>query len=88
MQYRNVELTDTSAPTDCLKIVKAGGDLNELAFYGFAAEQAAAHPLDIDQNGSINIFDLAQLKYQLHNTDTAKLSDAVKLARYLVGIEE
>ncbi|MBQ8515788.1 MAG: hypothetical protein IJ496_10365 [Ruminococcus sp.] len=86
--YRNVELTDTSVPTDCLKIVKAGGDLNELAFYGFAAEQAAAHPLDTDQNGSINIFDLARLKYDLLNTDTARLSDAVKLVRYLVGLPE
>ena len=86
--YRNMELVDPSAPTDCLKIVKAGGDLNELAFYGFAAAQAARHPLDIDQNGRINIFDLCAIRYELLYSDTATLSDAVKLARYLVGISE
>lgn len=87
--YRNVELTKTSVPTDFIKIVKAGGDLNELAFYGYATsvpQTPETDPLDIDENGTINIFDLAIARGQFLSGADIKLADIVHLARYLVGI--
>ncbi len=70
---RSMSLQDDSAPTDRLKIVKGDGALNELALYGYPAEQTAdAGSLlgDVDLSGDVNV------------------ADAVKLARYLAEDKE
>ncbi len=86
--YRNIELTDTSAPTDFIKIVKAGGELNELALYGFAADIPDEDPMDVNSDGRINIFDLMLLKAKRFDSEDVKVTDIVALAKYLVNITE
>lgn len=50
---RSISILQDSAPTDLLKIVKGGGELNELALYGYPADSAA-----MDINGD-RVFDSA-----------------------------
>lgn len=86
--YRNIQLIDTSAPTDFVKIVKAGGDLNELAFYGFAADMPEENTMDVNSDGFINIFDLVILKSKFLASEDVMLADIVALAKYLLNITE
>ncbi len=85
--YRAMHLTADSEPTDCLKIVKSVGDLNELAFYGYAApEEMPAFDLDVDDDGEIDAFDLCLAKKQFRNgTFIGTVADIVRLQRYLLG---
>ncbi len=86
--YRAISLTADSAPTDCLKIVKNGGDLNELAFYGYAApEEPAEFALDVNGDGVIDIFDLGTAKMQVaQNTFAGSAADIIRLQKYLLCI--
>ena len=56
---RNTVMTDDSAPTDLLKIVKNGGDLNEFAVYGYAAPQSCE--MDVTGDGRFDIADAVAL---------------------------
>ena len=60
---RSISLIDDSVPTDCLKIVKGGGELNELAIYGYAAPEQT--PMDITGDGQFNIADAVALQQWL-----------------------
>ncbi len=61
--YRDITLIPDSAPTDRVKIVKKGGDLNELAFYGYAsAAEGSETDYDIDKSGFINSLDLVLMR--------------------------
>ncbi len=82
--YRAMSLTEDSAPTDMLKIVKAGGDLNELAFYGYAAEKT--FQMDVNGDGIVNGFDLAIAKRKLGRGELhGTVADLVRLQRFLLG---
>ena len=75
---RDISLTDDSAPTDLLKIIKGGGDCNELALYGYPAAKTV--PMDVNADGQFSIADaVALVKYLLAETQTlpdAKAADA------------
>lgn len=86
--YRNIELIEASKPTDFVKIVKKGGDLNELAFYGFASQLVQSYPLDADGSGSINIFDLIYMKENRFADGAYTLSDMTALVKYLLCIKD
>ncbi len=85
--YRAITLTDDSAPTDRLKIVKGGGDLNELAFYGYVVPEApAVFDLDVDGDGHVDGFDLGLAKKQFRaGTFIGTTADLVRLHRFLLG---
>ncbi len=84
--YRNIALTADSAPTDRLKIVKGGGDLNELALYGYAAPETAPAPdYDFTGDGRIDIFDLGCAKTAFsHGEAVCTVEELVRLQRYLL----
>lgn len=63
--YRNISLTEESQPTDKLKIVKGGGDLNELAIYGYAAPKQSEVAADVNQDGIFSIADVVLLQQWL-----------------------
>lgn len=82
--YRAMTLTEDSAPTDLLKIVKNGGDLNELAFYGYAAPQA--FDPDVNGDGHVDGFDLAEAKMRFHRgVFSGTVADIVRIQRFLLG---
>lgn len=85
--YRAMTMTEASAPTDRVKIVKGGGDLNELAFYGYAVpETPAAFDLDVDGDGHVDGFDLGLAKKQFRaGVFTGTTADLVRLHRFLLG---
>lgn len=58
---RNIDMIAESAPTDRLKIVKGGGDLNEFAVYGYAVsdEEIAG---DVNADGKFNVSDIVMLQ--------------------------
>ncbi|MCI7804445.1 MAG: dockerin type I domain-containing protein, partial [Oscillospiraceae bacterium] len=58
---RNIDMIAESAPTDRLKIVKGGGDLNEFAVYGYAVydEEIAG---DVNNDGILNVSDIVMLQ--------------------------
>lgn len=58
---RNIDMISESAPTDRLKIVKGGGDLNEFAVYGYAVpdEEIAG---DVNNDGIFNSYDIVMLQ--------------------------
>ena len=63
---RNIDLIAQSAPTDRLKIVKGGGDLNEFAVYGYAAPGGRITG-DVNADGVFNVADMVMLqKWLLH----------------------
>ena len=81
---RSVTLTEDSAPTNCLKIVKDGGDLNELAFYGYAAP---ANSWDADSDGRVDVFDQVLIRRSLVDNDGRySISDLVGITRFLLGM--
>ena len=80
---RSVTLTADSAPTDCLKIVKEGGDLNELAFYGYAAP---ALSWDADSDGRVDFFDQILIRKSLVSDDGRySIADLVGITKFLLG---
>ncbi|MBR4201608.1 MAG: dockerin type I repeat-containing protein, partial [Oscillospiraceae bacterium] len=56
---RSLELRVDSAPTDYLKIVKGGGEMNELALYGYPAPDTLRG--DVNADGVFDSRDLAAL---------------------------
>ena len=82
--YRAMTLTAESAPTDCLKIVKAGGEMNELALYGYAAP--AAFEMDVNGDGRVDAFDLTPAKKQSAKAEfSGKVTDIIRIQRFLLG---
>ena len=78
---RSVTLTEDSAPTDCLKIVREGGDMNELAFYGYVSPY-----LDWDANsdGKINVFDQILIRRSIVSGEGYSVADLVGITRFLL----
>ncbi|MBQ8927912.1 MAG: dockerin type I repeat-containing protein [Oscillospiraceae bacterium] len=65
---RSMTLTADSLPTDRLKIVKGGGDLNELALYGYPLPECA---FDVTLDGSFTLLDVIALQRYLVRERTA-----------------
>ncbi|MBR0485010.1 MAG: hypothetical protein IJJ69_09570, partial [Oscillospiraceae bacterium] len=59
---RNIELTADSIPVDTLRIVKGGGDFNELAFYGYPAPETSAIEMDVTNDRNFNLLDVIALQ--------------------------
>lgn len=59
--YLNMNMIAESAPTNKLKIVKGGGDLNELGIYGYAVsdEEIAG---DVNADGKFDIADIVMMQ--------------------------
>ena len=67
---RSITMTDDSAPTDFLKIVKGGGEMNELALFGYEAPVSAVKPGDLNQDGVVDKKDVVCLtEWLLTKTD-------------------
>ncbi len=81
---RSVSMTADSAPTDCLKIVKNGGDLNELAFYGYYAEEEKS--LDVNGDGFVDSFDASLLRNILTSSSDSgyTVADLVSLCKFIL----
>ena len=77
---RSVTLTADSAPTDCLKIVKEGGDMNELTFYGYEAPSVKSW--DVDKDGDITILDATAIQRHLADLPT----EARNIGKYIGGV--
>ena len=73
--YRNISLIEESQPTDKLKIVKGGGDLNELAIYGYPAPEEKIVPGDVNADGEFNISDIVMMQNWLIAAPDVKLAD-------------
>ena len=74
---RSISLTDDSAPTDRLKIVKGGGDLNEFALYGYPSpvqKPTGALRGDIDMSGTVDIADAILLAQYCAEKATVPIS--------------
>ena len=84
--YRAVTLTEDSAPTDCLKIVKKDGAMNELVFYGYAAP--SKRDWDITKDGIWDVFDLIMMKQAVIRNEGYSVSDLVGLSRFIHGIDK
>ncbi len=68
---RSISLTEESAPTDLLKIVKGGGAMNELALYGYPSPAWKLH--DVNGDGAENLADAVALqRYLLCETAVLK----------------
>lgn len=81
---RSVTLAEDSAPTNCLKIVKGDGALNELAFYGYAAP---AYSWDADSDGRVDMFDQVIIRKSLADNDGRYcIADLVGVTRFLLGM--
>ncbi len=82
--YRAVKLTEDSAPTDCLRIERKGGDMNELALYGYEAPQRP--DWDVDKNGVWNTFDLILMRQEVaDDTGNYTAADLIGLGDHLLG---
>ncbi len=75
--YRAVSLTADNPPTDCLKIVKEGGDMNELSFYGY--ESSSEKDWDINKDGAVDVFDMILMRQNLekYSNDISALNDFI-----------
>lgn len=63
---KTIEPITETIPTDCIKIVKSNGDINELSLYGYAVEkQSQDLSLDYNKDDSINYLDLLYLKKEI-----------------------
>ena len=58
---RNIDMISESSPTDRLKIVKGGGDLNEFAIYGYAVPDEAIVG-DVNADGMFDISDVVMMQ--------------------------
>ena len=69
---RSIDFTGDSAPTDQLRIVKAGGACNELALYGYAAPALSDVRFDVNNDTCFDVLDiLAMQKYILYGVPLA-----------------
>ncbi len=59
---RSISLTADSIPTDTLKIVKGGGDFNELAFFGYPAPETSTVAMDVTNDRKFNTADVIALQ--------------------------
>lgn len=74
----NFEPMLPSAATDRLRIVKGGGDMNELALFGYAVPELSAVPYDVNNDGVFDMLDLIAMQRYL-------LCDGVVLANPAAG---
>ncbi len=82
--YRAVTLTPDSAPTDCLKIVKKDGAMNELTFYGYRAG-VSGKSWDINHDGYVDSFDVVLMRRDIVSGDTVySVSDLVGISDYIL----
>ena len=58
---RNIDIISESAPTDRLKIVKGGGDLNEFVIYGYAVSDEAIAG-DVNADGKFDSADAVMMQ--------------------------
>lgn len=79
---RSVSLTAESAATDCLKIVKEGGDMNELAFYGYVSPYMN---WDADSDGTVDVIDLILIRKSVIAGDGYTTADLVGISSFLHG---
>jgi len=80
--YRAVSFADDALPTDCVKIVKKGGDMNELAFYGYEAQKS----WDVDDDGIVDSLDLAQMRRIIvSGSRFYAVSDLVGISKFILG---
>ena len=79
---RSVILTYDSASTDCLKIVKEGGDMNELALYGYVSP---FKNWDADSDGVVDSFDLIAIRKSVIDRTGYTISDLVGISSFLLG---
>lgn len=79
---RSVTLTDDSSPTDCLKIVKEGGDMNELAFYGY---ESPYRDWDTNSDGYVDTFDLVFIRRSVIDGSGYTAADLVGISYFLLG---
>ena len=73
--YRNISMIEKSQPTDKLKIVKGGGDLNELAIYGDPAPEEKIVLGDVNADGEFNISDVVMMQKWILAVPDVKLAD-------------
>lgn len=73
--YRNISMIEESLPTDKLKIVKGGGDLNELAIYGYPAPEEKIVLGDVNSDGEFNISDVLMMQKWILAVPDVKLAD-------------
>ena len=78
---RSITLKEDSAPVDCLKIVKQGGDMNELTFYGYSVPEK--NDWDICNDGELDIFDLILMKQAVIAGEKYTVADLVGLSRFI-----
>lgn len=84
---RTIETVAETLPTDCIKIVKSSGDINELSIYGYAIEtQPQDLSLDYNKDGIINHLDLLFLKKEIliYQNDDYNTIDVLNLKDYLL----
>ena len=74
---RSTDFISDSAPTDLLRIEKEGGDLNELALYGYPAQPTASEALrgDVNCDKQITVADAVLLARIVAEDKTAKVTD-------------
>ena len=83
---RSVTLTDNSEPTDCLKIVREGGDLNEVAFYGYIPKKK---DWDANSDGRVDVFDLILIRRVIYGKGVEyNMSDLVGATRFVLGMDK
>ncbi len=64
--YRNIAVTKESKPVSKLRIVKGGGDLNEIAVYGYPVpDEAEAFLYDVNADGVFSISDAVMMQKYL-----------------------
>lgn len=64
--YRNIAVTKESSPVSTLKIVKGGGDLNEIAVYGYPVPEKAENVhYDVNADGTFSIADAVMMQKYL-----------------------
>lgn len=82
---RSVYMTDDSKATDCLKIVKQGGDLNELAFYGYYVAEPKS--LDVNKDGFVDSFDATLIRKELVSSPDSiyNVADLVTVYDFLIN---
>ncbi|MBR0140735.1 MAG: hypothetical protein IJM19_00625 [Ruminococcus sp.] len=78
---RSISMTADNPPTDCLKIVKDGGDLNEIALYGYESSDSQIKDWDINKDGAVDVFDMILMRQKLgedfDKNDISALNDFI-----------
>ena len=73
---RSLSLTEDSAPTDRLRIVKGGGALNEVALFGYAAPEMSTVQYDVTNDGRFDTADIIAMTKWLHRGTKLANADA------------